>query len=213
MDFKNKVENFIKELSLQENSEEYAFFNPWRDCEDKFSIKNGAEIRRENLKKYLLERENAEYILIAQDLSYCGGRFTGIAMTSEACFYEFSDKIFNDCNLEKNRTSALDTEEKLKELNIDGYKAIINTLEEKDNFSYIKKYEKINKNNNKEYIEFFKNYGILEKASFIVWSTMLDKCGDSRKWINWNIFPFHNYNKYDIKKNSKNTTKHEKKVL
>ncbi|MBN2676317.1 MAG: uracil-DNA glycosylase [Alphaproteobacteria bacterium] len=59
-------------------------FNPWRDYNDRLDISKDAPIiRTENLKKYLAMRQEAPYILIAEGLSYQGGHFSGIAMTSE----------------------------------------------------------------------------------------------------------------------------------
>lgn len=50
-----------------------------------------AKIRHENLRKYLLMRENANYILIAEAPGYQGCHFSGIPMTSERLFENHKD--------------------------------------------------------------------------------------------------------------------------
>lgn len=59
-------------------------FNPWFECDpanDAFA--SAPQLRLDNLKKYLAERQNAEYLLLAEAIGYQGGHFTGIPMTSE----------------------------------------------------------------------------------------------------------------------------------
>ena len=79
--FEYKVTEFIEILKRTkiDNS-----FNPWAEnsAED---IENAAEIRCKNLKKFLIEREKAEFVLVAEAPS-CGARYTGIPMTSEEVF-------------------------------------------------------------------------------------------------------------------------------
>ena len=59
-------------------------FNPWRDYEPGLDIGPSApEIRYHNLQRYLELRLNAHYLFIAEGLGYQGGRFSGMAMTSE----------------------------------------------------------------------------------------------------------------------------------
>ena len=59
-------------------------FNPWfeRDTDNDASAA-APHLRLENLKRYLAERQNAEYLLLAEAVGYQGGHFTGIPMTSE----------------------------------------------------------------------------------------------------------------------------------
>lgn len=59
-------------------------FNPWfeRDPSND-ALATAPQLRLKNLKRYLAERQNAEYLLLAEALGYQGGHFTGIPMTSE----------------------------------------------------------------------------------------------------------------------------------
>ena len=59
-------------------------FNPWWEYEPGLDIGPSApEIRYHNLQRYLELRLNAHYLFIAEGLGYQGGRFSGMAMTSE----------------------------------------------------------------------------------------------------------------------------------
>lgn len=60
-------------------------FNPWNDFDCRYDNSEQApQIRSLQLEAYLQERiGRAKYILLAEGLSYQGGKFTGIAMTSE----------------------------------------------------------------------------------------------------------------------------------
>ncbi len=80
--FQEKVCALIQTLSSFETNEKT--FNPWKDVDLIHDINCSAPyVRCNNLKQYLLDRENAKFILIAEALSYQGGKFTGVAMTSE----------------------------------------------------------------------------------------------------------------------------------
>lgn len=59
-------------------------FNPWFDSDKENDLdESGPKKRLANLKSYLSERGDAEYLLLAEALGYQGGHFTGIPMTSE----------------------------------------------------------------------------------------------------------------------------------
>jgi hypothetical protein len=59
-------------------------FNPWREYEPGLDIGPEApEVRYHNLQRYLELRLKASYLFIAEGLGYQGGRFSGMAMTSE----------------------------------------------------------------------------------------------------------------------------------
>lgn len=66
-------------------------FNPWygRDWDHDLGA-DGAEIRRTNLKLYLVQRlECVRYLFCAEAVGYQGGHFSGIAMTSERILLGF----------------------------------------------------------------------------------------------------------------------------
>lgn len=84
--FNERVENFIN--TLKEYPSSKIVFNPWLDFDD-FDISEEAPIIRcDNLRDYLLKRESANYVLIAESPSY-GCRFSGIAMTSEEVILKY----------------------------------------------------------------------------------------------------------------------------
>lgn len=75
------MNDFIK---LLDNAPFPNVFNPWMDVDYEHDLdKTAPHIRREQLQQYLAERQNARILLLGEGLSYQGGHFTGIAMTSE----------------------------------------------------------------------------------------------------------------------------------
>jgi hypothetical protein len=76
------ITNFLR---LLKKSPRGAVFNPWCHVDADNDIGSQApRIRRQQLRAYLSERiDKARLALIGEALSYRGGHFTGIAMTSE----------------------------------------------------------------------------------------------------------------------------------
>ena len=72
-------------LRLLQKSPRGAVFNPWWHVDADNDIgRQAPRIRRQQLRAYLSERiDKARLALIGEALSYRGGHFTGIAMTSE----------------------------------------------------------------------------------------------------------------------------------
>lgn len=90
MNFEEKINNFIdylKNYDMSKFGKSSTIFNPWIE-QDKTDIDNAAEIRCQNLKKFLLSQKNAKVILIAESPS-TGARYTGIPMTSEKTIKEY----------------------------------------------------------------------------------------------------------------------------
>ncbi|MFK7693063.1 uracil-DNA glycosylase [Paenibacillus sp. HJGM_3] len=77
------VELFINDLAAYRSANDV--FNPWGSLHDPlYDLPDASSRRKNNLKKYLEQRvPNADYIFVAEALGYQGGRFSGIAMTSE----------------------------------------------------------------------------------------------------------------------------------
>lgn len=87
-------------------------FNPWRDYDAKYdAAETSPDIRHHNLTRYLTERvDKAKLILIGEAPGYRGGKFTGIAMTSERILLGAQSKIPPERVFigEKQRSSAID---------------------------------------------------------------------------------------------------------
>ncbi len=86
--------------------------NPWRDEDPALDIDGAAEIRRENLARYLSRRiGRARVLFIAEACGYQGGRFTGIAMTCERMLLSRHPAVSADMVLgrEGRRTSREDS--------------------------------------------------------------------------------------------------------
>jgi hypothetical protein len=78
----DSVENFIR---LLKRSPSGAVFNPWWEVDERNDIgRNAPLIRRSHLRVYLRKRlGKAKVAVIGEALSYRGGHFSGIPMTSE----------------------------------------------------------------------------------------------------------------------------------
>ena len=78
----DKIDKFVK--SLRESKTTPSLFNPWRGHDPYARIpKDAAKRRRCYLTRYLQKREAATYLFVGEALSWHGGRFSGIPMTSE----------------------------------------------------------------------------------------------------------------------------------
>ena len=87
-DFEHKVVCLIDKLKQYES--DGFVFNPWKDTDKKDFSSDAPNIRCENLKRYLLNHENAKYILLAESPSH-GCHYTGIAMTSERVMIQYPE--------------------------------------------------------------------------------------------------------------------------
>ncbi|WP_303720279.1 uracil-DNA glycosylase [Malonomonas rubra] len=76
------LDRFVEKLSAYRSE---GVFNPWGERDAQHDLdRNGPEIRRHQLQKYLAERiGQAETLLLAEAIGYQGGHFSGIPMTSE----------------------------------------------------------------------------------------------------------------------------------
>jgi len=80
---KSNINKFIQELQAYKSPENV--FNPWRDYDESCDISSEApNIRSKQIKQFLEARmPGVKYLLVAEAVGYQGGRFTGVAMTSE----------------------------------------------------------------------------------------------------------------------------------
>lgn len=180
MIFKKNVENFIKELQSFEKMENV--FNPWQDDGDKEHDldEDSPKKRAENLRVYLLARENAKYVLIAEAPGYQGCHFSGIPMTSERLI--LTNNAYGLEGLE--RTSDYrEQNNKLAETKI-----------------YTTKYP-----NGRNIAKTVIKNGFAEPTATIVWKQMVDELDiKPTDFVLWNAFPFHPYNaKYGYLSNRK----------
>ena len=89
--FENDVDEFVKILADFDTKKAKLtnVFNPWRDYDRTYDIdENSPIIRCNNLREYLISREKAKYVLIAEAPGYQGCHFSGIPMTSERLIKE-----------------------------------------------------------------------------------------------------------------------------
>lgn len=78
-------------------------FNPWQDYDELYDIDSTAPtVRALQLTEYLNCRvDKAKYLFLAEGLSYQGGKFTGIAMTSERMLLGNHNKVAKEHILSK----------------------------------------------------------------------------------------------------------------
>ena len=79
-EWNDKIEEFVESLR---HFNAPSLFNPWEGQDPYARVPNAAERRRSYLKRYLQKREAAKYLIVGEALSWYGGRFSGIPMTSE----------------------------------------------------------------------------------------------------------------------------------
>ncbi|MEG6523584.1 uracil-DNA glycosylase [Desulfotomaculum sp. 1211_IL3151] len=79
----SSINKFIEELQKYKSIENV--FNPWQDYDEICDIcPEAPAIRSNHLEQFLSARiPGARYLLVAEAVGYQGGRFTGVAMTSE----------------------------------------------------------------------------------------------------------------------------------
>ncbi|MBN1178173.1 MAG: uracil-DNA glycosylase [Anaerolineae bacterium] len=63
-------------------------FNQYRDVDPALDLPRGAEIRRQNLRRYLETFASARFVLVGEAAGYAGCRFSGIPFTCEAQWVE-----------------------------------------------------------------------------------------------------------------------------
>ena len=93
-----EAETFVNSLNIQPTGE---LFNPWHHYCDSFDISPCApHIRRQHLLDYFrARRHTARYLLIGEALSFKGGRFSGIAMTSERMLNNQQTDVVRACHI------------------------------------------------------------------------------------------------------------------
>ena len=93
-----EAEAFVERLNIQIDGN---LFNPWSQHCDSFDISSCApQIRRRHLLDYFKARRyTARYLFIGEALSFDGGRFSGIAMTSERMLNNQQTGVIRACQI------------------------------------------------------------------------------------------------------------------
>ena len=82
--WKQQVDQFVSGLAQASVTGSCGrLFNPWYDTDGHDRSADAPAIRRDQLREYLIARREARFVLVAEAIGYRGGRFSGIAMTSE----------------------------------------------------------------------------------------------------------------------------------
>ncbi|MFT4066241.1 uracil-DNA glycosylase [Paraburkholderia sp.] len=140
-------------------------FNPWSQADERDRPgANAALIRRQQLAAYIdARRSKARVILIAEALSCRGGRFTGIAMTSERILLG-NDTVLNRLAASSDASPPPDY--------LPGRASRTSNPGE------------LSRGTDRE-------YGVYERTASIVWRTMLANGFGPMEFALWNAFPFH----------------------
>lgn len=90
------LEKFTRKLGAYQPTRDV--FNPWRDYDKFYDISSEApQIRVKQMEKFLYSRlPYARYLFIAEAIGYQGGKFTGIALTSERILLGNHDDVKPD---------------------------------------------------------------------------------------------------------------------
>ncbi|WP_262419804.1 uracil-DNA glycosylase [Paraburkholderia sp. 31.1] len=157
-------------------------FNPWSETDERDQPGiNAPRIRQQQLAAYLQARQRSiEIILIAEALSCRGGRFTGIAMTSERIL------LGNDTKLNSFATGS--DHSPLPDY-LPGPAARTSC---RDALSRMTD----------------RDYGVYERTASVVWQTMLANGFGPTEFALWNAFPFHPFADEDAQSNRR-PTNHE----
>lgn len=108
---RSDIKQFIEKL--QEYKSDANVFNPWRDYDKCFDIGPEApNIRSKQMEQFLnIRMTSPKYLLVAEAIGYQGGKFTGMALTSERMLMGFHKFINSSAllkDLESQRTSNSD---------------------------------------------------------------------------------------------------------
>ncbi|WP_248295234.1 uracil-DNA glycosylase [Paraburkholderia sp. UYCP14C] len=155
-------------------------FNPWSETDERDQPGVDAPlIRQRQLTAYLqARRTSVKVILIAEALSCRGGRFTGIAMTSERILLGHDAKL-NDVVMRPDRGSLPDY--------LPGPATRTSCV------------TALSRTTDRE-------YGVYERTASIVWQTMLANGFGPTEFALWNAFPFHPFAHEDAQSNRRPST-------
>jgi hypothetical protein len=150
-------------------------YNPWSQTDERDQPGvNPPLIRQQQLAAYLQARlTSVEVILIAEALSCRGGRFTGIAMTSERILLG-NDTTLNSFVMRSNHSPLPDY--------LPGPAARTSCRDALPRMTD-------------------REYGVYERTASVVWQTMLSHGFGPTEFALWNAFPFHPFAHEDTQSN------------
>lgn len=97
-----EIENFIKTLANFKLKNSNNVFNPWNEKDtDDYDNPKAAEIRFENLKKYLISKKGAKILLIGEAPGFNGCRFSGVPFKDEDTLLSEKDKDYKQSSNKK----------------------------------------------------------------------------------------------------------------